>query len=122
MLEQQEPDHQLPVFRRPAGVWRKSPAIFDLEIVPRNQLFDPQPAVVLVELPAERKKLRKKKLGFPVFGSVHGQALLRKLHAFWGIDAKIRVFRTCNLPAKYHRTFLISKYYGGKRTFSADPK
>jgi hypothetical protein len=97
VLEQKKSDHQLSIFGRPADVGKRLP-IFILKILPGHELRDPKPAVALVEIAAERKKLGKKRPGAAVFRTIHGLRLLRKVHGFRGIESKIRALEALNLP------------------------
>jgi hypothetical protein len=94
VFEQQKPDDELRVLGRPPKIWGKGFLVFDFQVLPRDELLDPKPAVSLIKPAAEGKKLGKKGLGFTVFGKIHGPKLLGKVQGFWGPDRENRAFRT----------------------------
>jgi hypothetical protein len=97
MFEQQKPDHKLGVLGRTSDIGKRLP-VFVFKILPRDELRDAKPAVPLVELAAEGKKLWKKRPSGAVFRSVHGLKLLRKVHGFRGINSSFRALEALNLP------------------------
>jgi hypothetical protein len=92
VLEQQETDDQLRVFGRPSDIGKMRP-LFLFQLFPSYKVRNPQPTVSLIELPAEGKKLRKKRDGFAVFALIHGMGLLRRVQGFRGGYSKNHAVR-----------------------------
>jgi len=91
VLEQEKSQDELGVFGRPPDVG-KVLEIFELKLVPRDELSDAKPTVPFIEAAPEGEKLGEENLSFTVLGLVHDADLRVEVHGFRGGVHKNRAF------------------------------
>jgi hypothetical protein len=120
VLEQKKSQNELGVFGRPPDVG-KVLDIFELKLIPRDELTDAKPTVPFIEAAPKGEKLGEENLSFTVLGLVHAEDLRVKVHGFRGGIRKNRAFGALNRSAVCHIIILMSIAYMELGGFSADP-